>query len=144
MSLLIRYTSARSLTQVYQEILRERHQDPSTFSFSFKDPVGTNVDRELARDDLRLQQGVPIGMALMDLAFQAFLHASYSPSSKFTHPGQRHFTVPSMPLNREDAFQWICMNPAAPEYQGWSMMPLSANSGWSLLVGQYRGPGTDR
>lgn len=60
------------------------------------------------------------------------------------HGPQRVISLPSLAMNRADAFHWVCSHPPPAEWRGFRIIPLSSNGDWSLLVEDYRGPDSDR
>lgn len=128
-----RCLSAKIASQVYQDLMRERSQDPPTIDFSFHDSDGSVIQHALGCDELRLGDGTPIGTPLMDLLFK--VNCSHGPG--------RIISGPSLTQDVEMACQWMCANPPPTVWRGLRLNPLHALGRWSLLVAEYRGPGID-
>lgn len=121
------------MLQVYNDLLREANEPPRPTMFSFRGRDGSLVERTLAPHQLTLETNAPIGRPLMDMIFE-ILTAS-GPT--------RVLSMPSMRVDREPAFEWICNNAPPPEWCGLRMIPLAGPLGWSLLLALHSAPGAD-
>lgn len=126
-------SSANSAPQIYQDLMHQETNVPSTLDFAFMDRDGSVIERHLPSGDLRLGNDIPIGRPLMDLLFQVLVCKGPA----------RVLSAASLPLDVEKASIWMCTNPPPSVWRGLRMVPLLAEGRWSLLVAEYRGPGAD-
>lgn len=114
-------------------MLQEADEALPTVTFSFRERDGSVVQQTLTSKELSMEDGVPIGTALMDMLFRIL-----------TAEGPAKVTsMPCLRADREGALQWMRSNAPPPEWCGLRMIPLAGPCGWSLLMARYRGPGAD-
>lgn len=130
---ILRNLSAHSAVEVYQDLLQQEQEGPSTFRFSFCSREGSVIERELKPEELVMGIGLPVGRRLMDLSMELLVE----------HGPPQFMAAPSLPGQIEDAIGWICTNPPPSDWHGLRMMPLLTQSRWCLLVADYHESLTD-
>lgn len=131
---LIAHPSSREVHEVYQRLLDEQRQVPTSIAVLYHDRHGALVNRDIPYQDFRLRKGVPIASSMMNMVFDIFL----------SNAAQRVQHLPSMPMDREEAFQWVSPHPPDSDWRGFRLIPLSNQGVWSLLLEEYRGPESNR
>lgn len=126
--------SSVTIAQVYQDLQEEGVEHPHHVRLAYRNRVGTLIKREVSLQDLNMVDGISISVALMDLTFELTLR----------HGPSRVMSSPALNSSHEDAWQWACLNPPPPAFQGLRLIPIHNNDHWIVLVEEYSGPTVDR
>lgn len=114
----------------YEDLLRQQTQVPTAFSFSFANREGSVIERNVMREGITLEDGVPIARPLMDLMLEIL-----------ACQGQARIEVcTTLTCDLATVREWMAVNPPANGWRGLRLIPLHSGERWSLLVANWRGP----